>query len=72
MMGLKQEMTWKDNRLYLNGRVSGFSVVPDEKYSSMWRVRRPDGSLSDMVNFSRARDAARSLLGELVRSESAP
>ncbi len=33
-------------------------VVPDSKYPDMWRVKLP-GGLSDMVNLSRARDAAR-------------
>jgi hypothetical protein len=33
-------------------------VVPDAKWPRMWRVRWPDGSLSDMVNLSRAKDAA--------------
>ena len=32
--------------------------VPDKTYPGMWRVVRPDGSLSDMVNKSRAKDAA--------------
>jgi hypothetical protein len=32
-------------------------IVPDAKYPSMYRLRRPDGSLSDMVNLSRAKDA---------------
>jgi hypothetical protein len=33
-------------------------VVPDANWSSMWRVRWPDGGLSDMVNLTRAKDAA--------------
>lgn len=33
-------------------------VVPDGKYPKMWRIQWPDGSLSDMVNLSRAKDAA--------------
>ena len=33
-------------------------VVPDDRYPSMFRIRWPDGSLSDMVNLSRAKDAA--------------
>ena len=37
------------------------SVVPDAVYPAMWRVRRADGSLSDLVNLSRAKDAALSL-----------
>lgn len=33
-------------------------VVPDAKLPGMYRVRRPDGSLSDMVNLTRAKDTA--------------
>jgi hypothetical protein len=33
-------------------------VIRDATYPTMWRVRWPDGSLSDMVNLSRANDAA--------------
>jgi hypothetical protein len=36
----------------------GFVVEPDQNWPGMYRVRRPDGSLTDMVNLSRARDAA--------------
>jgi hypothetical protein len=35
-------------------------IVPDLKWPGMYRIRRPDGSLSDMVNLTRARDALRS------------
>jgi len=35
------------------------NVVPDEKYpGTMWRVVEEDGSLLDMVNLTRAIDAA--------------
>jgi hypothetical protein len=33
-------------------------VKPDERYSSMWRIHWPDGEVSDMVNLTRACDAA--------------
>lgn len=33
-------------------------VVSDEIYPGMYRVRWPDGKLSDMANLSRANDAA--------------
>jgi hypothetical protein len=33
-------------------------VVPDDRWSKMWRVRQPDGSTSDMLNLARAKDAA--------------
>jgi hypothetical protein len=38
-------------------------IVPDPKWPGMYRVRRPDGSLSDMVNLARAKHA----LAELWR-----
>jgi hypothetical protein len=34
-------------------------VVPDKTYAGMWRVKFPDGSLSDMANLTRAKDAGR-------------
>jgi hypothetical protein len=32
-------------------------IVPDSTYPGMYRVRWPDGTLSDMVNLTRANDA---------------
>jgi hypothetical protein len=32
-------------------------IVPDEKWPGMYRLKRADGSLSDMVNLTRAKDA---------------
>jgi hypothetical protein len=32
-------------------------IVPDDRWPGMYRVRRPDDSLSDMVNLTRAKDA---------------
>ena len=32
-------------------------VVPDAARPGMWRVRWPDGRLSDMTNLTRAKDA---------------
>ena len=34
-------------------------IVPDSKWPGMYRIRRPDGSLSDMANLIRCRDAHR-------------
>ena len=36
-------------------------VVPDDTYAGMYRVRHPDGTLTDMTNRARAWDAARPL-----------
>jgi hypothetical protein len=33
-------------------------LEPDGRWPNMWRIRRPDGSRSDMVNLTRAQDAA--------------
>jgi hypothetical protein len=43
-------------------------IVPDGVYPGMYRVRLPDGTLSDMVNLTRARDAARALAERERRS----
>lgn len=52
-------------RLYRDRRVVG-RVVSDAKWPGMWRVKLP-GGLSDMVNLTRAKDAA---LGLVERAES--
>lgn len=44
--------------LFIGNRSTGISVIPDKEYSGMWRVRDRDGRLSDIVNISRAKDAA--------------
>src|SRR5262245_40384758 len=51
-------------------------VVPDKTYAGMWRVKYRDGSLSDMANLTRAKDAGRAnaltiLHGKSERSISA-
>ena len=63
-----QDLHWKDSRLYLGSSATGYSITPDTKYPSMWRVRYPDGSLSDIVNLTRARDGA---LGDVQNGEGA-
>jgi hypothetical protein len=42
-------------------------VVRDETYSEMWRVRWPDGRLSDMANLTRAKDAAACFMESVER-----
>jgi len=43
--------------LHLGGRYTGVSVRPDFEWPGMWRVHQGDRA-SDMVNLSRAKDAA--------------
>jgi len=52
------DLTWKGNKVYANGKVIT-RIEPDAAYPGMWRVRKADGSLSDMVNLTRAKDAAK-------------
>jgi hypothetical protein len=35
----------------------GFLIVPDARWPNMYRIRKPDGTLTDMVNLTRAMDA---------------
>ena len=69
-------LKWKGNRLVVQagGRHSPVAViVPDTRWPGMWRVQRPDGTVTDMVNLARARDAARTiLLAALNCQETAP
>jgi hypothetical protein len=42
----------------LVGKRPMFKVEPDAVYIDMWRVRHPDGGLSDKTNLARAKDIA--------------
>jgi len=44
-------------RLKIGDRLTGIVVRSDAKYPQMWRVHAP-GRISDMVNLTRAKDAA--------------
>jgi len=58
-----------------SGRRGIAAIEPDSKWPGMWRVRR-GGSISDMVNMSRAKDAAISIalsdLNALDRGDAPP
>jgi hypothetical protein len=66
-----RDLAWRKSALHLRERGPALvTVVPDDVYPGMWRVRRPDGTLSDLVNLARAKDAAVSLaLGILDRKK---
>jgi hypothetical protein len=49
------------------GRVVA-EVVPDERYPSMFRVKLPDRPFSDMVNMTRAKDAALRLVDHALQT----
>ena len=53
-----QDIRWEGHRLRLStGRLLA-TVQPDRHWAGMYRVRFRDGHLTDMVNLSRAKDAA--------------
>jgi hypothetical protein len=60
----RDRLTWRhtpDGRLLLcrgRGRKPPVTVEPDSKYTGLYRIRFPDGGLSDMVNFTPPKDAA--------------
>ena len=55
------DLHWRDHELHLKtGRLLA-TIEPDVTYPKMWRVRLPNGHLTDMVNKTRAKDAAISL-----------
>jgi hypothetical protein len=56
-LDVERGAVWNGNELVFRNRVVA-SIEPDVKYPAMWRVRLPSGQLSDMVNRTRAKDAA--------------
>jgi hypothetical protein len=59
----------KSTRPPLQMTFGDYTVVPDPEWPAMYRVRSPDGSLTDMVNLTRARDAARCFAEQERRQE---
>jgi hypothetical protein len=58
----KDCLMWHGYRLLLRaGRRLLAAVEPDSERPGMWRVRLPDGDVSDIVNRTRAKDAAQLL-----------
>jgi hypothetical protein len=54
---VSRDATWKGRQLFL-GRKLLATIVPDNDWPGLWRVHLPDGHVSDMVNLTRAKDAA--------------
>jgi len=69
-----RELIWTGDRLRLGsarGRVVA-AIEADRDWPGMWRVKTPTGHLSDMVNRTRARDAARAIAAADLNSQGAP
>jgi hypothetical protein len=61
-----RDLIWRGNDLCLGSRRL-VSIEQDQTWPSMWRVRHGD-KLSDMVNRTRARDAARCLALDILNT----
>jgi hypothetical protein len=61
-----RDAVWRGNRLMLCGRCVA-TVVPDVTWPKMWRVKLPNGHVTDMVNKARAKDAALTLGAAALR-----
>jgi hypothetical protein len=64
--GQHRDAVWRGNRLMLCGRCVA-TVVPDVTWPKMWRVKLPNGHVTDMVNKARAKDAALTLGAAALR-----
>jgi hypothetical protein len=53
-----QDIRWEGHRLRLSTRRLLATVEPDSHWAGVYRVRLPNGHLTDMVNLTRAKDAA--------------
>lgn len=60
----RRDLAWRRCELFRHGQRAPVALIePDAAHPGMWRFRLlPDGPLSDMVNLSRARDAAVGLI----------
>jgi hypothetical protein len=64
-----RDLSWRGNDLRRVGKTTVVSIVPDQTYAGMWRIAHPDGRLSDMVNRTRAKDAAVTIALGILNSE---
>jgi hypothetical protein len=56
----QRDAKWKGNHLFFRGRIVA-SIFRDVRYPGMYRVGLPNGHMSDMMNLTRAKDAALTL-----------
>ncbi len=54
------------------GALTSATIVPDTVHAKMYRIHYPDGTLSDMVNLTRAKDALWSFVSLSQQSAEQP
>jgi hypothetical protein len=59
---------WHGTDLYLGSRKVG-GIVPVARYPGMWRVLHPNGTLTDMVNLSGAKETAKTIAARELNEE---
>jgi hypothetical protein len=64
------ELEWRGDVLHLGKGRALVSIEPDVQWPAMWRARYPDGRVTDMVNRTRAKDAARSIALGMLNARS--
>jgi hypothetical protein len=53
-----RDLKWHDRKLRLKAGCLLATVEPDRRWTGMFRIRLQNGQLTDMVNITRAKDAA--------------
>lgn len=68
------DLCWRGDALFRSGRHRRplLTIERDAVYPDLWRIHLPDSSLSDMVNRTRAKDAARSIALQFLNAEAQP
>jgi hypothetical protein len=66
-----EDLTWTGNQLRYRSRVVA-TIEPDADWPKLYRVRLPNGHLTDMVNRTRAKDAARCLALSILNTRETP
>ena len=63
-----KRLHWKGRTVHFGKRVFA-SIVPDDTYPAMWRVKLPDGQLTDMANTTWTRERAIALALEAISAD---
>ena len=63
------DFRWKGDKLLAGSKNTGAKIITDSQWPGMFRVEYPPGTVSDMTNLTRARDAAISIVAHHLNRE---
>ena len=63
------DFRWKGDKLLAGSKNTGAKIITDSQWPGMFRVEYPPGTVSDMTNLTRARDAAISIVAHHLNQE---